>query len=415
MNDCPAVACRCRNYEGEGIALRLWEVASISGPGDQSGPAVVRKDDPSRLVLVDVVRVLAILFMIQGHTLDVLLAPVHRQGLFFDAWLFLRGLTAPTFFILSGASFTLASMRNWERYSQPSWKLLRRVGRFAFFVCLGYAMHLPATSLRAFQFVDAAGWQTWFQSDVLQCIGLTLISLQVIVLLAGTPARLALWSGAAGTAIILLSPLTWAVDWTTRVPLPIATYLNSDTGSYFPLFPWAGYVFFGAALGYPLRQWSVVPGKPMRLLAAAGATLGFAGLLLIRPLESLSVNLNFWRASPSLFLIRAACVCLLLAFFAYMTARYRLPVRTCRALAQESLLVYFVHICILYGSIWSPGLRQAIGPTLAPLPTLGWIFLLVFSMMLLGWSWNSIKRAEPRRSHFLRFAVLVLAIYRPWV
>jgi uncharacterized membrane protein len=377
-------------------------------------PAVARANAPSRLVLVDVARVVAILFMIQGHALDVLLAPAYREGVIFDVWLFLRGLTAPMFFILSGVSFTVSSMSNWEQYSQPSRKLFRRLGRFAFFVLLGYAMHLPAGSLQEFQYVDAAGWQGWFQVDVLQCIGLALISLQVMVLLARSPARLARWSAIAGGAIIFLTPLVWAVDLTRFLSMPIASYFSSQTGSLFPLFPWAGYVLFGAALGYQLRQWSAEPGKPVRLLAISGAALGLSGLLLIKPLMLLYSNLDFWKTSPSLFLIRSACVCFLLAFFAYLTARYNVPQRACRAIAQESLLIYFVHVCILYGSIWNLGLRQVMGATLAPLPMLGGIFLLILLMMLLGWMWNTFKRAEPRRSYLLRFAILLLAIYRPW-
>ena len=102
-----------------------------------SAPAAPRVDAPSRLVLVDLARVLAILFMIQGHTLDVLLAPAYREGVLFDGWLFLRGLTAPVFFILSGVSFTASSMGKWEQYASPSWKVFRRIGRFAFFVGLG--------------------------------------------------------------------------------------------------------------------------------------------------------------------------------------------------------------------------------------------------------------------------------------
>ena len=368
----------------------------------------------SRLVVVDVARVLAILFMIQGHALDVLLAPGYRQGLFFDVWLFLRGLTAPMFFILSGVSFTLSSMRSWEDYLQPSWKLFWRLTRFAFFILLGYAMHLPAGSLRDFQYVDAAGWQGWFQVDVLQCIGLTLIGLQILVLLAKTPQQLARWSAGLGGAIILLAPLVWTVDWARYLPVPIASYLNSQTGSFFPLFPWAGYVFFGAASGYALQQWSTTPRKSTRLLAAGGLVLIVSGIFLSKLVMLLYTNLDFWKTSPTLFLIRAGCVCLLLAFFAWVTPGLTLSHRAWRALAQESLLIYFVHVCILYGSIWNLGLRQVIGSTLAPLPTLGWICLLLLSMMLLAWTWNWFKRAEPRRSYLLRFAILVLAIAHPW-
>jgi len=368
----------------------------------------------SRLVVVDVARVLAILFMIQGHALDVLLAPAYRQGLLFDIWLFLRGLTAPMFFILAGVSFTLSSMRSWDDYLQPSPKLFRRLTRFAFFVLLGYAMHLPAASLRDFQYVDAAGWQGWFQVDVLQCMGLTLMGLQILVLLARTPQRLARWGAGLGGAIILLAPLAWTLDWARFLPVPIASYFNSQTGSLFPLFPWAGYVFFGAALGYVLRQWSATPGNFTGMLAAGGLTLIVSGILLSKPVMFLYTNLDFWKTSPTLFLIRAGCVGLLLAVFACLAPRLPVPPRAWRSFAQESLLIYFVHVCILYGSIWNLGLRQVLGSTLAPLPTLGWICLLLLCMLLLAWTWNWFKRAEPRRSYLLRFAILVLAIAHPW-
>jgi uncharacterized membrane protein len=399
---------------GWGTGLRLFEVSSTEAAFQNHLGAATRDEATPRLVLVDLARVAAILFMIQGHSLDVLLAPAYRHGVFFDTWLFLRGLTAPLFFILSGVSFTVSSMSNWERYSRLSAKVFRRLRRFVFFVGLGYAMHLPSASLRGFQYVDAADWQAWFQVDVLQCIGLTLICLQIMALLVGSPGRLAQSSAVAGSAIIFLTPVVWSVDCTKLFPAPIAPYFTSQTGSYFPLFPWAGYVLFGAALGYQLRQWFLLPGKPMRLLAASGAVLGVSGLFLIEPLMLLYINLDFWKTSPSLFLLRAGCVCFLLAFFAWLTARFKVPQRACRALAQESLLIYFVHLCIVYGSIWNPGLRQTVGATLAPLPTLGGICLLLLLMMLLGWAWNSFKRAEPRRSYLLRFAVLLLAIYRPW-
>jgi uncharacterized membrane protein len=352
--------------------------------------------------------------MIQGHTLDVLLSPAYRQGILFEGWLFLRGLTAPVFFILSGVSFTLSSVRGWDDYVQPSWKLLRRLGRFAFFVLLGYAMHLPALRPRDFQHVDAAGWQGWFQVDVLECIGVTLIALQVLVLLTRTPERFAQWSLGLSGGVILLTPLIWAVDWARHLPMSIASYLSAHTGSLFPLFPWSAYVLFGGAVGYALRCWSSDRWKPIQVLTAAGLAMIVLGASLSRPVTALYANLDFWRASPNVFLIRAGCVFVLLSFLTYLTQRLTLPQGALRALAAESLTIYFVHVCILYGSIWNPGLRQAIGSTLTPLPTLGWIVALVLSMMSLGWVWNRIKRTEPRRSYLVRFAVFALALLRPW-
>ena len=195
----------------------------------------------------------------------------------------------------------------------------------------------------------------------------------------------------------------------------MASYFNAQTGSFFPLFPWAGYIFLGRHARI-LSARMVCRAREVRAPAGGppAAALGAAGVLLIKPFALLYVDLDFWKTSPSLFLIRAACVCFLLCFFAYVTARYRVPERACRAVAQESLLIYFVHVCFLYGSIWNPGMRQIMGASLTPLPTLCGIGLLTLTMMLMAWSWNWLKRAEPRRSYVLRFAILLLAIYRPW-
>jgi uncharacterized membrane protein len=368
----------------------------------------------SRLALVDVARVFAILFMIQGHALDVLLAPAYRQGWLFDTWLFLRGLTAPMFLILSGVSFTLASTKNWGHYLRPSRKLLRRLGKFSFFVALGYAMHLPASSFREFRYVDPAAWNAWLQVDVLQCIGLSLIGLQVLILLARTPHRLAIAAGTLAGLILVLTPMAWSVDWSRLLPVSLASYLNSHTGSLFPLFPWTGYVWFGAALGGTLRQWSVVPERFVRWLAVSGVTLLLMGLLLSKPALLLYPNMDFWKTSPTVFLVRAGCVGILLSILAWFVPVTASPSKAWRWLAQESLLIYFVHLCVLYGSVWNPGLRQWIGSALTPLPTLGWICLLLFSMVSLAWTWGWLKRVAPRSSYVVRLTVLALAIAHLW-
>lgn len=352
--------------------------------------------------------------MVQGHTLDVLLAPAYRDGTVYKVWLFLRGLTAPVFFILSGVSFTVSTTKYWDHYSRRSWKLLRRLWRFGFFILLGYVMHLPAARWQDFRYVDAQGWQSWLQVDVLQCIGLTLLFLQLLVLFSGEPDRFARWTAIGSAAVILLTPLSWAFDWNRILPLPIASYLSARTGSYFPLFPWTGYVMFGAALGARLRQWSAIPAQRIGNLAILGGTLAVGGLLTILPFTWLYPKVEFWTTSPSLFMIRAGCVCFILVFFSYVTTRFRVPERACRALAQESLVVYFVHLSIVYGSIWNLGLRQIVGATLSPWSTIGAICLLLISMMLMAWSWNWCKRAGPATRYALRLAVLLLAVYRPW-
>lgn len=367
---------------------------------------------PKRLLAVDLARVLAILFMVQGHTLDVLLDPAYRHGFIFDKWLYLRGLTAPTFFVLSGFSFLIATARHWESHLTLSLPMLKRLRRFFFFVLLGYAMHVPVRTVHDVKWLDAAGWQSWFQVDVLQCIGLSLASLQLLAFAMKTPKRLAWAAGAIGAFMVLITPVAWNLATSGSIPAWFGAYFTGYTGSLFPFFPWAGYVFFGAVLGYVYLTCAERPqGFSVWKLAGFGAMLVAAGGGLQRLPRVIYRDLDYWRDSPNLFLTRVGLVCLVLSSLIYLTRRVRIPEKPVQALAQQSLTIYFVHICILYGSLWNAGLRQKIGATLPPLPTLGWVWVLLLGMISLGLSWNWFKKAEPRRSYLVQAAIVVAAAY----
>jgi uncharacterized membrane protein len=365
----------------------------------------------TRLLVVDFARVLAILFMIQGHGLDVLLAPQYRQGAVFESWLFLRGLTAPMFFTLSGVSFTLSSLKHWDSYVRPTSRLFRRLRRFGFFVLLGYALHFPVKSFHDFRYLDAAGWQGWLQVDVLQCVGLTLLFLQILVWVSGTPERFAKLAAGASALMVLFAPVAWGLPWTKFLPVGLASYLTAQTGSLFPLLPWSGYVLFGSALGYVIVRLEWNSGSLARkpwLIGAASLVLAGVCVALF-PLHPYG-NINFWTISPGVFLVKSGSVLVLLALLSWVTRRIAIPQQITRSIAQESLVVYFVHVCILYGCIWHDGLRQMVGAHLTVLPTLAWIGVLLISMLLLAWTWSWYKRTEPRFSLLARTAVIVLAI-----
>jgi hypothetical protein len=100
----------------------------------------------------------------------------------------------------------------------------------------------------------------------------------------------------------------------------------------------------------------------------------------------------------------------LLTAVGYLTSQVRVPVSPVQSLAQESLSIYFVHICILYGSVWNLGLRQRIGPTLPVLPTLASAVAMVSLMTALGLGWHWLKKTEPRARQLAHSAGLALAI-----
>ena len=376
-------------HQEKPLAPRFWTGLRTELTGEPSS-------FQSRIVTVDLARVLAIMLMIQGHTLDVLLAPAYRHGFAFNCWVFLRGLTAPTFLLLSGFSFSLSTMRRWDSYLYLSSSVWRRLRRFGSFILLGYAMHLPGRSLQDFRMLDAAGWQSGLQVDVLQCIGLTLIMLQFLVLAAGSHRRFAMLAIGSAIFIVAVSPLVWAMDWSGHVPSFFAPYLNDRTGSLFPLFPWSAYVFAGAGAGCVWVQCHSSRGLLLaRTLSVGAPLLILTGLLLEYGAVRVYGNADFWRASPSLFLVRVGCVGVLLGIVRHVESTLRIPGRALHSLARESLFIYFVHVCVLYGSIWNPGIRQWSGASLPPLSALGWALALILSLTLLALIWNKAKREKP--------------------
>src|SRR5262249_19051876 len=55
-----------------------------------------------------------------------------------------------------------------------------------------------------------------------------------------------LWTVALlGAACVFFAPWAWRQPAKAWLPLGLAAFINGDTGSLFPIFPWAGFVFAG--------------------------------------------------------------------------------------------------------------------------------------------------------------------------
>lgn len=351
--------------------------------------------------------------MLYGHAIDALLAPQYRTGWWHEAWLFQRGLTSCLFLLLSGFAFSIATTRHWPAHITWSPAIGRRARRFGLFVLLGYALHVPVASLRDLATAPDAVWRAALAVDVLQLIGVTFIGVQAIVMTLRS--RLAVTAAALVLAVLapLLTPALWAIRWSDRVPLALAAYLSPDTGSQFPLLPWTAFILLGVALGQIYARWD-----PGRLPAYATRALLVPGLGLVALWAALNaadiamVGSGPANFVPSLVLIRAGACLLILAAVTQVSRRItRLP-HVVNALAQETLIVYFVHICIVYGSIWNPGLRYIFGTTLTPLPLAAIVVALVAAMAQLAASWNRWKHQHPRRVRLVVVATGALMLLR---
>ena len=344
--------------------------------------------------------------MLYGHTTSALLAPRYQTGRWFDIWQFQRGLTSSLFLLLGGFAFSIATSRRWTSHValSPAW--LKRVRRFGLFVVLGYALHLPGSQLAELASVDVERWRTFLAVDVLQLIGVSFIFIQLLVLAARSRRAFMFATLTLAVFAIFATPAVWEIDWSRAMPPFAAAYMSQASGSQFPLFPWMGFILLGAGLGQLYARWgaSDLSAFAQRALIAPGVVLVIAGNILKSREEAL------FGAGPGTFvpaevMLRIGACLIILAAFAHLSRRLnRLP-HIFGAVAQESLLIYFVHLCIVYGSVWNPGLLQLYGPTRTPGQTIVLVVFVVGSMAALAYYWNGFKHVRPRASKWVSYAV----------
>jgi hypothetical protein len=371
-------------------------------------PGIEAVESPAvaRSAFVDLARAFAILMMLQGHTLHVVLASDLRTGLAYDLWSAARGLTSGIFLLLSGFVFALAAHRDWAADRRGPVLPVRRLRRWGLLLLVGYALHFPADRIANLWTMSDERWQSFFVVDVLQCIAITLLGLQLLLALCRTPRRFMLGTVLACAAVIALTPTMWRIDWSAWLPGPLAPYMSSASGSPFPLFPWSAYTLSGAILGGLYVQWSPAHARfANRVLIGGGLGMLAAALVGARiPLEPFGPT-DASSTSPLLFLWREGLVLIVLGGLAHASRFMSAPSFVVRALAHESLTVYAVHLCLVYGSLWNDGLRQHVGPTQSLWHSLGYVAAVSGSMACLAMAWHWFKHRQPRAAGWVRVGV----------
>ena len=364
-----------------------------------------------RVIFIDLVRALAVAFMLYGHTASALLAPEFQVGRWFDIWQFQRGLTSSLFLLLGGFAFSLATSRRWSSHVRWSAALVKRIRRFGLFVILGYALHLPADRLIDLRSVDAERWRAFLAVDVLQAIGVTFIIIQLLVLVARSRRAFMFATMALAAGTVLATPLVWSMDWTRVLPSFAAAYFSQASGSQFPLFPWMAFILLGAGLGQLYARWGAadLSAFAQRALIAPGVVLVILASF-IRPRADVLFGHGPGNFVPAEMMMRIGACLIILAAFAHLSRRLnRLP-HVFGAVAQESLLIYVVHLCIVYGSTWNPGLYQFYAMALSPRATVLVVLAIIASMTVLAWQWNRLKHQRPQVARWVTVGVCAVLV-----
>ena len=144
------------------------------------------------------------------------------------------------------------------------------------------------------------------------------------------------------------------------MPNSLAGYFYPATGSPFPFFPWAGYVIAGGVLGSYLAKNPMVfkTAKFSLMIALFGVLFILVSMLSDFVLSYLNVPVYVSQASPGLIMFRVGFVLLLNAVVSYIALRAERIPGFLITVGRNTLLIYVVHLLILYGSAWNPGINK---------------------------------------------------------
>jgi uncharacterized membrane protein len=363
----------------------------------------------TRLAYIDWMRGLACLLMFQTHCYDAWLGGTARQSRFFMYSQLGGTFPAPLFLFLAGTSFALVTDKLLRKNLAPSQIAHSTIRRGAEIFGFGLLFRLQEYLISW----GWAPKSDLFRVDILNTIGLSMMLMGVLCWMVlslknsleaegAPPLSRRSWAGQGGdfdsranerpyartdapletdaksrayrtlahpllvvaaisTALVisLLTPLLWTT-WRPRfLPWPLESYINGvhNLGTpqawLFPIFPWAGFAFAGLAVGFILQSpWTRT--RETRVFVSIGI-LGIVLIELSRRLDALPIGFypvyDYWHTSPDFFLIRVGMLLVILTG-TYAWCRWGLGqwgFSPLMQLGQASLLVYWVHIELVYG------------------------------------------------------------------
>ncbi len=300
----------------------------------------------NRLTFLDWLRGIGGIIMLQGHAFHSFLKQDLRGGAAYMLSQFCGGMPPAIFLFLTGVTLAFL-MYSFERKGVSKGARITGTLRRAGYL-FGIAMLLR---VQLWLFSWPSPWTNLLKVDILNCMGFGIALMSAMALF--TTAQRVRLCAVLGLLIAGLSPLVSQMNW-TGVPAIVKAYI-APAYNAFSFFPWAAYMAFGMSLGSLIRllkheqydramQWAAVLGMVTIVGARYFANLPF----------SIYPKSEFWLDSPAQVLIKVAVTVLILSL-AYVWTQYAAGPgwSWVRQFGTTSLLVYWVHIELVYGR-WLP-------------------------------------------------------------
>ena len=331
-----------------------------------------------RLRFIDIGRSIAIILMLQGHFISLTFEDYREQltllrqtgtsgNIFFDWWCHLRGFTAPLFFTITGVVFVYLLLGNQDEKYFKQIRVRKGFKRAISIIVWGYALQLNFKNIS--YYLSGNINDRFFAFHVLQSIGfgiLILLLLYGFYRIINKRIQFSWILLVLGFAVFLIQPLINSYG-NTHIPAKAPMFIQNlihGPNSIFPLTPWVGFVFFGGALGAIIREKSDQLKQkwfPVKF-AALGLIVWGMGTLILYIFSHLGFDMHFMSV---VYLFHQVMeVTLLIAVLMYVERLFKQRDTMFMRMGQNTLIIYILHVILLYGAIIGIGIRTYIQKSL---------------------------------------------------
>jgi uncharacterized membrane protein len=297
---------------------------------------------------LDWLRGIAVLIMIEAHTLDSWTRVDDRESSGYQWAVLIAGYGAPIFLFLAGITLMLAAggrLRKGLGLSQVTRAALRRG---IWILALAFLFRLQSFLISGGRFPEAL-----LKVDILNVMGVSMLAAALVWGSAATMGPRVVLFGALTVAAAMTTPLIRSWPVLNVLPDSLEAYLRPRPGlTNFTLFPWAGFFSAGCVAGAWLEaRPATADGRLMGWVAVAGMVLaiGGYGTSFLPPIYP---ETNFWTSSPTFFFLRLGVVLLLVAGAYRLSRIWRWD--PLQEFGRASLFVYWVHVELVYGILSAP-------------------------------------------------------------
>jgi len=368
-----------------------------------------------RLDFIDLHKGIVLLIMIEVHVFNSLLLTGIKDASWFSVINFINGLVAPSFIFVSGFAFSLSNSQKIAELKKFRKTFGKYISRLLLIFAAGYSLHLPFFSLKKTIYESTPEQiQAFLAVDVLQSIAVGLFLLFLIRIIFENPKALKIALFSLIIIVLTLSVVFWNTEITSSLPLFLSNYLTNINGSQFPLFPWFAFMLAGYISGIyfvETRNSGKVETyfKVVYILAGLFIVNGHLGIW-----DNFFLYIPLPRPNFFFFILRLGYIFLLFNLCRTLTSKINLQNSFILNISRASLLVYWLHLILMFGMFWNgESLVFIIGNTLTLMEAIGATIILILLMVTIANYWTKLKIKNPELSGKITFsfALLIALIY----